>query len=100
VVGIAVGGLIALLLASLLCFCLLKKKKRRHHPHHPPPPPPPHHLHYYGHPPPPPPPPPFKGETATLDFLEEQIQISLLIALFVALPSHIAVACDCLLFLP
>ncbi|KAK1602395.1 hypothetical protein QYE76_007939 [Lolium multiflorum] len=62
VAGIAVGGLIALLLASLLCFCLLKKKKRRHHPHHPPPPPPPHHLHYYGHPPPPPPPPPFKGD--------------------------------------
>ncbi|XP_037412292.1 proline-rich receptor-like protein kinase PERK1 [Triticum dicoccoides] len=61
VAGIAVGGLIALLLASLLCFCMLKKK-RRHHPHHPPPPPPPHHLHYYGHPPPPPPPPPFKGD--------------------------------------
>ncbi|VAH59231.1 unnamed protein product [Triticum turgidum subsp. durum] len=61
VAGIAVGGLIALLLASLLCFCMFKKK-RRHHPHHPPPPPPPHHLHYYGHPPPPPPPPPFKGD--------------------------------------
>ncbi|XP_062227759.1 proline-rich receptor-like protein kinase PERK1 [Phragmites australis] len=59
VVGIAVGGLVALLLGSLLCICLFKKTKKRHH-HHPPPP---HLLHYYGHPPPPPPPPPpYKGD--------------------------------------
>ncbi|TVU22970.1 hypothetical protein EJB05_32694 [Eragrostis curvula] len=64
VAGIAVGGLVALLLACLVCFCLFKKKKKRRH-HHPPPPPPPHlmHQHYYGHPPPPPPPPPpHKGD--------------------------------------
>ncbi|KAL5219800.1 hypothetical protein ABZP36_024513 [Zizania latifolia] len=61
VVGIAVGGLVVLLLAGILCVCLFKKKRKHHH--HPPPPPPPHLLHYYGHPPPPPPPPPsFKGD--------------------------------------
>ncbi|KAK3163234.1 hypothetical protein QOZ80_1AG0000990 [Eleusine coracana subsp. coracana] len=59
VAGIAVGGVVALLLACLLCVCLFKKKrKKRHHPHPPPPPPP--HMHYYGHPPPPPP--PHKGD--------------------------------------
>ncbi|XP_062189320.1 proline-rich receptor-like protein kinase PERK1 [Phragmites australis] len=62
VAGIAVGGLVVLLLGSLLCVCLFKRKKTIHH-HHPPPPPPPHLLHYYGHPPPPsPPPPPYKGD--------------------------------------
>ncbi|CAO2175180.1 unnamed protein product [Urochloa humidicola] len=62
VVGIALGGLLVLLIGTVLCVCLFRtKKKRRRHHHHPPPPPPPHHLHYYGHPPPPPPPPPHKG---------------------------------------
>nr|CAB3471701.1 unnamed protein product [Digitaria exilis] len=63
VVGIAVGGLVLLLLGSILCVCLFRNKKKRRHHHHPPPPPPPHLLHYYGHPPPPPPPPPpHKGD--------------------------------------
>ncbi|KAJ1281885.1 hypothetical protein BS78_03G008000 [Paspalum vaginatum] len=64
VAGIAVGGLLALLLGTLLCVCVFRRSKRkRRGRHHHPPPPPPHLQHYYGHPPPPPPPPPpHKGD--------------------------------------